>query len=177
MPIAGMELTTAEDIHLLCLFSELKDALAFSDHVYKRIPNFKNNEKVFGNQIVMGEDDAELYREEKLLITATDIDVYSAVDLVRNFGGVVYPAHIDRRSNGIIAVLGDIPFDAGFTTLEFNDFSKKSQYGCDYPLVAKLKSVCSSDAHNLGDINEPENFLNLSQKSAKSVVDYLKSKN
>ena len=29
VPIAGMELTTAEDIHLLCIFETLNEALAF----------------------------------------------------------------------------------------------------------------------------------------------------
>ena len=29
IPVAGMELTTAEDIHLLCLFPTLDEAMAF----------------------------------------------------------------------------------------------------------------------------------------------------
>ena len=33
IPIAGMELTTAEDIHVVCLFERLDDALRFNDEV------------------------------------------------------------------------------------------------------------------------------------------------
>ena len=29
IPVAGMELTTAEDIHMICLFRTLEDALSF----------------------------------------------------------------------------------------------------------------------------------------------------
>lgn len=174
--IAGMELTTAEDIHLVCLFENLENALRFSDYVYEHIPNFKNNPKIFGNQIVMDENDVELSREEKLLITATDIDVHSAVDLVYEYGGIVYPAHIDRRSNGIIAILGDIPFDAGFTALEFNDYSNITEYEEKYSLVGSLKHLCSSDAHSLGKINEPENFIELTDKTSENLIRCLKSK-
>ena len=39
IPIAGMELTTAEDIHIVCLFEELDTALAFGEEVenYRRL--------------------------------------------------------------------------------------------------------------------------------------------
>ena len=35
IPIAGMELTTAEDIHVVCLFENLSDALLFDEFVQK----------------------------------------------------------------------------------------------------------------------------------------------
>ena len=33
IPVAGMELTTSEDIHAVCLFERLEDALAFNDEI------------------------------------------------------------------------------------------------------------------------------------------------
>ena len=33
IPVAGMELTTSEDIHVVCLFEQLADALAFDKYV------------------------------------------------------------------------------------------------------------------------------------------------
>ena len=42
IPIAGMELTTAEDIHLVCLFEHLEDAMNFSEEVNTRRIPFKN---------------------------------------------------------------------------------------------------------------------------------------
>ena len=36
IPIAGMELTTAEDIHVVCLFRTLEDALDFDSFVESR---------------------------------------------------------------------------------------------------------------------------------------------
>ncbi len=52
VPIAGMELTTAEDIHLLCLFEELEAALEFSDSVDKNRVRIKNRAEIFGEQLI-----------------------------------------------------------------------------------------------------------------------------
>ena len=45
IPIAGMELTTSEDIHVVCLFEHLKDALAFDEYVDSRRNKIKNKMK------------------------------------------------------------------------------------------------------------------------------------
>ena len=40
--IAGMELSTAEDIHLVCLFEELDDAMRFDAEIEKHLMPIKN---------------------------------------------------------------------------------------------------------------------------------------
>ena len=48
--VAGMELTTSEDIHIVCLFEHLEDAERFSSEVAKyRVP-FENRVDIFGEQ-------------------------------------------------------------------------------------------------------------------------------
>ena len=42
LPVAGMELTTAEDIHVVCLFPDLESALSFSEEIDKRRIEIKN---------------------------------------------------------------------------------------------------------------------------------------
>ncbi len=160
-PIAGMELTTAEDIHVICLFPYLSAALEFSDEIYGRILPIKNKPEIFGEQIVMTADGAKVKEIEKLLISATDISVEEAPVLVKSYGGVCYPAHIDRESNGIIAVLGDIPVECGFTCAEFHDVSKLEDYKSKYPVLTDFRFISSSDAHNLLNINSDFNFIEL----------------
>ena len=70
VPIAGMELTTSEDVHLLCLFRTLEDAKAFSAEVENMRIRIPNREKVFGNQLLIGLDDEPTGREPYLLINA-----------------------------------------------------------------------------------------------------------
>lgn len=156
-PIAGMELSTAEDVHMVCLFPTLKAALAFDQALEAHRMPIDNDPAVFGNQLLIGEEDAVTGVYEKLLIAATDLWMGDAVDMVRSFGGLIYPAHIDRKSNGVIAVLGDLPGDYGFTAVEFRDKSLYERYLSDYAEVAGKKVVVSSDAHTLGRINEAEN--------------------
>ena len=67
IPIAGMELTTAEDIHAVCLFPTLDAAMAFDSEVQKHRVLIKNRTDIFGDQLIMDEEDNVLCREEHLL--------------------------------------------------------------------------------------------------------------
>lgn len=66
----------------------------------------KNKPEIFGHQYIVDENDEVCGEEENLLINATDITLEEAKEAVFSRGGVCYPAHIDRTSNGIVAVLG-----------------------------------------------------------------------
>ncbi len=156
IPIAGMELTTAEDIHLVCLFSELDAAMDFDALIKPRIMPIKNRPDIFGNQLYLDRDDQVIASEETLLISATDLECGSAVKFVREHGGICYPAHIDRTSNGMIAVLGDIPPEYGFTAVEYNDAANADGIRAKHICAKDAITVCSSDAHHLWDINEAE---------------------
>ena len=45
--IPGMELTTEEEAHVVCLFPALENALAFSSYVYERLLPIKNKPDIF----------------------------------------------------------------------------------------------------------------------------------
>ena len=168
VPVPGMELTTAEDIHMVVLFPTLEQAMAFDVEIHPRILPIKNRPDIFGNQWVMDCDDNILETEETLLINATDLDVDSAIALVRQYGGALYPAHIDRPSNGMIAVLGSVPKDYGFSCVEFNDYEKREEILEAQGLTCK--TLCSSDAHDLGRINEAEHFIDLEDEPYSSAL-------
>lgn len=182
IPVGGMELTTAEEIHIICLFETLENALAFGEEVKKHLPPIKNRADIFGNQLFMDDEDNILGEEPILLLTASDLDLDSAVKLARSFGGAAYPAHVDRDSNGIIAILGDIPPDEGFTACEFNDSKNAETYPQRYPIINGLSVLSCSDAHRLWEISEAENFLDLddepysSAKVRRELIKFLKGK-
>ena len=108
VPVAGMELTTSEDIHAVCLFENLEDAMRFDEEIDGRRMKIPNRPDIFGEQLILDEDDNEIGRVDTLLTVATDISIDSLGDIVKEFGGVCYPAHIDRDANGIIAVLAEM---------------------------------------------------------------------
>lgn len=156
IPIAGMELTTAEDIHVVCLFRTLEDALSFDTFVEERRFPIKNKPAIFGRQLLIGEDDEIVGEEEILLINAVNISIEEAHREVTSRGGVCYPAHIDRSSNGIIAMLGDFPPEPHFTAFELNDIASLEGKRQAHPILSErsLVHVASSDAHYLTDIAE-----------------------
>ena len=154
IPVAGTELTTAEDIHMICLFRTLEDALSFDEYVSARRPKIRNKPEIFGRQTIRDENDEEAGEEPYLLINAADISLEEGWREVISRGGVAYPAHIDRPSNGIVAVLGTVPEDPPFTVFELNDAVNEAEYREKCPAVRDLPRVVSSDAHNLWSISE-----------------------
>lgn len=157
IPIAGMELTTAEDIHLICLFKSLDCALGFGNEVDKKRNLIENRTEIFGNQYIIDEDDRISGTEENLLPNATNLSLDQGAALCRSFGGVCYPAHIDRQANGIIATLGCFPDEPHFSCAELHDASLLGEYRQKYPNLKDKTIIVSSDAHYLWDINEAQN--------------------
>ena len=170
IPVAGMELSTAEDIHLVCLFEELDDAMRFDAEISSHLMDIKNRPEIFGDQLVLDGDDEVKGTEDKLLISATDLYIADAIELAKSFGAHVRPAHIDRESNGIISILGDIPLEYGFDCLEFNKLENVALLKEKYPIINNALLVVSSDAHHLWDISEAENYFSLDDEPYSSSL-------
>ena len=159
--IAGMELTTAEDIHIVCLFEFLEQAKGFSDAVQPYRGVFPNKVEIFGQQMFMDENDNVIGVDDNFLPIATSLRLDEAVKLAQKFDALVFPAHIDRESNGIVSILGTVPQSPDFPCIEFNGKEDYERYVKDFPHIASKSHVFNSDAHNLWTINEAENYLEL----------------
>lgn len=161
IPVAGMELTTAEDIHLVCLFEELDSALNFDSFIQDKRMLIPNRTDIFGEQMIMNGSDEVIGTEEYLLSNATYITVDEAPSLVKGFGGICYPAHIDREANGIIATLGIFPDDENFVCAGFHNGERIAEYQSRFPVLKSRIPVVSSDAHYLWDIRDKEFYFEL----------------
>ena len=170
VPIAGMELTTAEEIHVVCLFENLKTAMEFEKLVEPCRMQIPNKTSIYNEQLVMDKDDKVIEIMPNILSLATTITVEQAFEYVNNFNGVCYPAHIDRDSNSIISMLGSIPEHIPYTSFEFHDETKISEYLEKYPILKDKRIVINSDAHTLGMINEQYNFVELSGKNEEQLT-------
>ncbi len=160
IPVAGAELTTSEDIHVICLFEELEDAMAFDGELQKHRMLIKNRTDIFGDQLILDGEDNVIATEENFLSNATDISVEDAPKFVERFNGICYPAHIDRQANGIISVLGTFPDTPYFSNVEINRKEKVGEYVSKYHLEDK-RVIVSSDAHYLTDLRDKENWFEL----------------
>ena len=159
IPIAGMELSSAEDIHLVCLFEELDDAMRFGEEVKKHLMPINNRPEIFGNQHIMNGDDEVVGEEEILLISATDLPVDEAIELAKSFGAHVHPAHIDRESNGMVAILGDVPPEYGFRVFELRERESIERLSPTVEELSQERILVCSDAHYLWDISEAQNSI------------------
>lgn len=158
IPVAGMELTTSEDIHVVCLFEHLTDALRFDEYVASRRVLIKNRPEFFGEQLIIDADEQVVGTEEFLLTNATDISVDEIYDIARSYGGVAYPAHIDKDANSITAILGTVPEDAKFDFFELHSQESVDKTSALYG-IDKSKFIISSDAHYLTDMRDKESFF------------------
>ena len=172
--IPGMELNTAEEVHVICLFEELSAASAFSEYVYSRLPDIRNRPELFGEQLYTSGDGAVTGSEPKLLISATDIGIYEVVSLAEQYGGTAYPAHIDRESNSLLNNLGFWDEHMGFGMAELSmacpdDFPARRKDLDGVPLIR------ASDAHRIEQIPEtPTQFMELERADRASVIRWLR---
>ena len=159
--LPGMELTTAEEAHIVCLFPALENALAFDTFVHDRLAPVKNVPDIFGEQLILDENDDPVGYEDLLLVNATLIGVDEAPAAVAQFGGLCFPAHIDRPSNSILSNLGFIPPECGFHALEVARPDAFFADGAHSGLWEGYTIVTSSDAHDLGNISERVRCIHL----------------
>ncbi len=149
--LAGLEVTSAEEVHLLALFEDLAAALTLQAMVFDHLPPDRNDPEVFGEQIVANADDEVEYFNHRLLIGATDLGVSQWVRRVHDLGGLALAAHIDRPSYSLVGQLGMIPPDLDLDGVEVS--ARAEPWRARVWLgPSGLPVVTSSDAHCLEDI-------------------------
>ena len=108
IPLFGLEATTQEEIHVLCLFAALDAALAFGDYVYSRIMPFPNDPEKTGDQVYVDADDMIAGELEYFLPGATDMSLEALGPKAAEYGGLVIPAHVDRPAFSLYSQLGAV---------------------------------------------------------------------
>lgn len=174
--LPGMELCTAEEVHVLCLFPALSNAMAFDSMVAKKLPPIQNNVQIFGEQAIADENDVITGQEPYLLINAADISFDEVFAKTAEYGGIMIPAHIDKASNSLLANLGFIPPDSRFSCAELRHIGYAKRLCGEHPYLQGCRLIHNSDAHSLGDIHEAEYFLEAASKAPEDILKALVSK-
>ena len=164
IPIAGMELTTSEDIHTVFLFYSLEDAMRFDGEISKRRVLIKNRPDIFGEQLILDGEDNIIGSDEHLLSNATTVSVEEVTALAKAFGGISYPAHVDRDANGIVSILGTIPKHLNFACVELHSKDNLQLYKEKY-IPNGVLTLFGSDSHCLTDMPEADGYLEVDTDS------------
>ncbi|MDK2816442.1 MAG: 3,5-nucleoside bisphosphate phosphatase [Moorella sp. (in: firmicutes)] len=167
--LAGLEVQTKEDVHLVCLFDTAEEALEWQAEVYRHLPAGENREDYFGLQLLMDAAGREIGREKRLLLASTGLGLEEVAGEVARRGGLCLPAHVDRPSYSLLVHLGLIPPGLPVAALELGLLTpeaarKKFQTLAGWPLVA------ASDAHYLHDIGRRVTYYDLEAVNITALV-------
>lgn len=149
--LPGMELQTREEVHVLCLFDTLEQALAFQQEVDKTLPQIPNRPGFFGEQFVVDETGDFIRSEECLLITSANLSLRQAWEKVSALGGLFIPAHVNRKTFGLIEVLGLVPDDIPIIALEISRHISPSQAVKQFPQLKGYPLIQNGDVHGLDE--------------------------
>jgi hypothetical protein len=108
IPVFGMEATTSEEIHVLCLFTNLQASLDFSSYAYSILLPFLNNPEKTGDQIFVDEDDYIEGEVENYLVNPLELSIDEIGAKAGEYLGIVIPAHVDRSAFSMTSQLGVI---------------------------------------------------------------------
>jgi 3',5'-nucleoside bisphosphate phosphatase len=157
--LPGMELQTREEVHLLCLFDALDQLEAWQDMVDEHLPSLENDIEHFGEQFVVDENGDFIRRELQLLLTSADFSLEEAIGAVDSIGGLAIPAHIDRKANGLLEILGFVPANAMIEALEISRHISIDMAPLRYPQIRGYPLIRDGDAHRLNEFLGVNEFL------------------
>lgn len=164
--VPAMELQTAEDIHILCLFEKFEDLQGFYSSI--NFANIQNRAEIFGEQWIMDDDDNVIATEPRMLLVASEISVEDVTSLAKQYNGIAIAAHIDREENGMVAILGTVTDD--FSVVEVSPTATDSI--CVHCQGRKV--ITNSDAHVLEDIGKAKGQLEVAERSARGILQALR---
>lgn len=117
LPVFGMEATVREEVHVLCLFGDLENALDFATDWFALLPRIPNDPVRLGDQVYVDEQEDILGEVDRYLGVAADVGLDQIGPRVASYGGVAIPAHVDRAAFSMTSQLGFV-VDGPWAALE-----------------------------------------------------------
>lgn len=170
----GMEITSSEEAHILALFDETASIMKLQDIIYISLLPGENDEKMFGEQIVVNEKDEVLDFNKRLLIGATMLSAQEIVEKIHSFGGLAIASHVDKDAFSIISQLGFIPPDLAFDALEMSPHTERADAEQSYGMYNSFPWISSSDAHHAHDIGRRTTTFFMEEPTIKEMALALK---
>ena len=174
--LAGMEVTTEEEVHIVALLPDVESALTLQSRVYRVLPG-RNDDALFGLQVIANEDEEVLGFTDRLLIGATTWSVETVVAAIHELGGLAIAAHVDRERFGIIGQLGMIPPGLGLDAIEVSPRMMLPAARARWAPSAGSPVLVASDAHDPKDIGRGVTFMFLEQPEFGEVQQALADRN
>ncbi|UMZ75296.1 PHP domain-containing protein [Natranaerofaba carboxydovora] len=153
MILCGMEVQTREEVHLLCFFPCYNNLMEFEEEFKGTLPKINNNPEVFGDQVIIDENEQILHFEDNLLLISSSLGIGDVIKLTQKYNGEVIAAHIDKKYYSLISNLGFLP-SYNFLAVEIFNYDGKEKMIHEYSEIENYPIIVSSDAHKLDDMDQ-----------------------
>lgn len=157
--LAGMEITTTEEVHVLGLFPSAAQAEAASATVLAGLPAWVPPQgRAPCEQRLLDAEDRIVGYESHLLAGASGLPLAEAAALIRAHGGLVVASHVDRRAFSVFGQLGFLPPEVRFDALEVSAAGAARGRAVEFADYG-LPLLSSSDSHSLEELGAGASFL------------------
>ena len=167
--LAGMEITSEEEAHIIALFDEADQVLELQKMVYAHLPKGTAVEISIDDQVVVNEFDEVEGFNTKLLFGATDLSLHEIVETVHRIGGLAIASHIDREIFSITGQLGFIPDDLPLDAVEISAATLLEEAKISFSTYGNFPMITSSDAHFINDIGKVHTNFFLSEPTTEEM--------
>jgi len=150
--LPGIELTTAEEAHILGLFGAEADVRPFQAEVFRNLPDLPAKRKYVDDQVLVDAEDYVTGFSPRCLFGATLFSVLEAINLIHAHGGLAIASHIDRESFSLVSQLGFIPAGLGLEAVEISPHADVAGAKEAYGVAPDVAVVRFSDAHKPDEI-------------------------
>jgi hypothetical protein len=142
----GLEATSREEAHCLCIFDNVASALDLGDRIYRTLPEFRFDPVRMGDQVWVDENDVIQGSLDRYLGTACAFSVSDLVGIVHSMGGLFIPAHVDREFCSLSSQLGFIP-EEDFDAVEVYKAHIGKTDRPPIPGIERYTRITDSDSH------------------------------
>jgi predicted metal-dependent phosphoesterase TrpH len=162
--LPGMEITSAEEAHVLGLFPDLAAAESAAAELRGLLPSADSNYYAhFGTQPLLNAAGQQVGVETAALSAAASLDLTATVRFIHSLGGLAIAAHVDRKAFSVLSQLGFFPADAGFDAVEVWRRMPAHPSSIEELSDLGLPLITSSDSHFPEDIGSAATELRLAE--------------
>lgn len=159
--IPGMEVYTREGAHMICLFPDIDSTMLFQDFIYESLTPGIYDKSFFGPQYVCDKDENIIYENKKFLGLPIKATIENVANKVNELNGIIYPAHIDRKSHSILRVLGFIPDNIFVRAVEISLPPDQAKERLRFLNNTQYTILTASDAHDISMIGTKTTYFRL----------------
>ncbi len=171
--VPGAEIEVKEHYHVVCLFRSFEDAKKFQQKLDLYLDVKMHDEEIYGEQNLFNVFDDIINNHQVSLMGSSNIGLLELRKMICELNGVMILAHIEKYP-AIIEKIKTIYQDV-FDAVEVNasyDINKISHQLDELP----YRIFRDSDAHQIMDISEPTNQIELENLTIDDLFDAIKRK-